>query len=200
MMPWKAAILFILTATYTPGPNNLMAMDGARRFGLRRCLPFFAGMSSGLALVLALSGLFNLFLKEHLPRFQPILGGLGALYLLYLALKPFLPSHAAGGGRKARAYTPLEGLLLQLVNPKVLFYGLTLMSSFVVPWSDAPSLLLVVSALAGILAFSSQFLWGLFGSLFQRYFSRYETQVNILMALLSIYCAWTISGLSLLFL
>lgn len=56
---------------------------------------------------------------------------------------------AAGGGRKARTYTPLEGLLLQIVNPKVLFYGLTLMSSFVVPWSDAPSLLLVVSALAG---------------------------------------------------
>ena len=68
-MPWKAAILFILTATYTPSPNNLMAMDGARRFGLHRCLPFFAGMSSGLALVLALSGLFNLFLKERLPRF-----------------------------------------------------------------------------------------------------------------------------------
>ena len=199
MMPWKAAILFILTATYTPGPNNLMAMDGARRFGLRRCLPFFAGMSSGLALVTVLSGLFNLFLKEHLPRFQLILGGLGALYLLYLALKPFLPAHTEGGGRKASACTPLQGLLLQIVNPKVLFYGLTLMSSFVVPWSDAPSLLLV-SALAGILAFSSQFLWGLFGSLFQRYFSRYETQVNILMALLSIYCAWTISGLSLLFL
>ena len=60
VMPWKAAILFVLAATYTPGPNNLMAMDGARRFGLRRCLPFLAGMSSGLIFVIALSGLFNL--------------------------------------------------------------------------------------------------------------------------------------------
>ena len=108
-----------------------------------------------------------------------------------------MPARAAGGGRKASACTPLEGLLLQIVNPKVLFYGLTLMSSFVVPWSDAPSLLLVVSALAGVLAFSSQFLWGVFGTLFQRYFSRYETEVNLLTALLLVYCAWTISGLSL---
>ena len=197
-MPWKAAILFVLAATYTPGPNNLMAMDGARRFGLRRCLPFLAGMSSGLIFVIALSGLFNLFLKAHLPRFQPVLGVIGALYLLYLAFRPFFPSHGPGGAQEAKAYTPLQGFLFQLINPKVILYGLTLMSSFVVPWNDAPSLLLAVSALAGVLAFSSQLLWGLFGSLFQRYFSRYETEVNILTALLLAYCAWTISGLSLL--
>lgn len=195
VMPWKAAILFVLAATYTPGPNNLMAMDGARRFGLRRCLPFLAGMSSGLIFVIALSGLFNLFLKAHLPRFQPVLGVIGALYLLYLAFRPFLPSRGPGGAQEAKACTPLQGFLFQLINPKVILYGLTLMSSFVVPWNDTPFVLLLVSIAAGVLAFSSQVLWGLFGSLFQRCFSRFAREVDVLMALLLIYCAWTISGL-----
>ena len=121
---------------------------------------------------------------------------MGALYLLYLALKPFLHPRGSGGAREAKAYTPLQGLLLQLVNPKVLLYSLTLMSSFIVPWDDSPPLIAAVAAAAGLLGFGSLLLWGLFGALFQRYFSRYEREVDVLMAVLLIYCAWTISGLS----
>lgn len=195
MIPWKAALLFALVASYTPGPNNLMAMDGARRFGLRRSLPFFVGMASGLSVVMLLAGAFNLILKSVAPKIQPVLGLLGALYLLYLAFKPFLPSHASGGGREAKAYTPLQGLLLQLINPKVLLYSLTLMSSFIVPWSDSLPVIGLVAAAAGVVGLGSLLLWGLFGALFQRYLSRYERGVDVLMALLLIYCAWTISGL-----
>lgn len=199
MIPWKAAILFALVASYTPGPNNIMAMNGARRFGLRRSLPFFVGMASGLVMVMTMSGAFNLILKTLVPKVQPVLGMLGALYLLYLAFRPFLRRSAGGAREPERSYSLLQGVLLQLVNPKVLLYSLTLMSSFIVPWSDSLPLILMVSAAAGVVGFGSLLLWGLFGTLFQRYLSRYEVEVDAVMAVLLLYCAWTISGLGPLF-
>ena len=193
-MPIKALILFLIVGTYTPGPNNIMAMNSARYVGLRRSLPFYFGMASGLGVITFLAALFSVTLEAILPKAQHILGGLGALYMLFLAVKPFLPHQGAAAETSVGPQSYWTGLLLQFLNPKVLFFSLTLMSSFIVPHLHSVPALFLVSLLTGALGVTSLLLWGLFGTLFQRYFARYETAVNLVMAALLVYCAWSISG------
>ncbi|NLL36580.1 MAG: LysE family transporter [Fretibacterium sp.] len=195
-MPLKALLLFALSGLYTPGPNNIMAMNSARQAGLLRSLPFYYGMSSGFAFITFLTALFNVALEKILPQAQPVLGGLGALYMLYLAVKPFLPHSPsptpADDLKELHSYR--EGFLLQFLNPKVMLFSLTLMSGFIIPHVRSTPLLLLISLIVGAFGLSSQLLWGLFGSIFQRCFARHETAVNLVMALLLVYCAWSISG------
>ena len=195
-MPIKAMIVFILLGSYTPGPNNIMSMESVRRSGFKQSLPFMLGMASGFTIIMFIAAIFNVILEKTLPSVQPILGAFGALYMLYLAAKPFLPS-GKSNKKSVEAPSYIVGLALQFLNPKVFFVSISLMSGFVVPWVHSLPLLAVISLAVGCMGFTSLLLWGFFGSLFQRYFSRYETAVNVIMAILLIYCAWTISGLDL---
>ena len=196
-LPLTTFLAFVITGTYTPGPNNIMAMNSARLKGVRRSMPFLVGMAAGSSLVTLLAAVFNLYLTRVMPAVKPYLGVAGALYMLWLAVKPFLP-HKAGEAASHGDRLPLiTGVALQFVNPKVIFYALTVTASFIIPYSDSPLFITVVTALLGVISFTSVLLWAAFGMAFQRYFSKHETALNIFMALLLIYCAYSVSGLQL---
>ena len=186
-----ALIIFVLLGTYTPGPGNIMAMNSARHAGLQKSLPFYCGLASAFGTIALLTALFNLAVKSVLPKVQPYLSALGALYMLYLAVKPFLPQKKKAA-RSLEAAPFLVGFAVQFLNPKLVLYCIALMSSFIIPWNSSLPALIGVSVAQGLVTFSGYILWGLFGAAFQKYFSRHETAVNIVMALLLIYCAWSI--------
>lgn len=194
-LPLATFLAFVVTGTYTPGPNNIMAMNSARLKGVRRSMPFLVGMAAGLSLVVLVAAAFNLYLTRVMPAIKPYLGATGALYMLWLAVKPFLP-HKAGEVASHGDRLPLiTGIALQLINPKVIFYALTVTASFIIPYSDSPPFIALVAAFLGVMGFTSLLLWAAFGMAFQRYFSNHETALNIFMALLLVYCAYSVSGL-----
>ena len=196
-LPLATFLAFVVTGTYTPGPNNIMAMNSARLKGVRRSMPFLAGMAAGLSLVMLLAAVFNLYLMRIMPAVKPYLGAAGALYMLWLAAKPFLPHKAGEIASHGDRLPFITGVLLQLINPKVIFYGLTITASFLIPYSDSLPFIALVAALLGAVGFTSVLLWAAFGMAFQRYFSKHETALNIFMALLLVYCAYSVSGLQL---
>ena len=63
-----AFLLYVFVTTFTPGPNNLMAMSNAIQYGYRRVLGFLAGMTVGFALIMLASGLLNVALVQILPQ------------------------------------------------------------------------------------------------------------------------------------
>ncbi|NLL36322.1 MAG: LysE family transporter [Fretibacterium sp.] len=187
----EALVIFVLLGTYTPGPGNIMAMNSARHAGLRRSLPFYCGLASAFGTIALLAALFNLALKTILPKIQPWLAALGGLYMIYLALKPFLPQ----GKKEARSLEAAPffvGFAVQFLNPKLVLYCIALMSSFIIPWNSTWPVLILVSVLQGLVTFLGFILWGLFGAVFQRVFSQHEKALNVIMALLLFYCAWSI--------
>ena len=189
-------LVFAVMGSYTPGPNNIMAMNSARLHGFRRSRPFMMGMSSGFALIVFMAANFNIYVAKFLPFISPYLGAVGACYMIWLALKPFLSRKTKELKNEERASSYLTGLALQLINPKVIFYSLTITASFIVPHYSSLTALLLFSAGIGIMGFSSLCCWALFGVVFQRYFSAHETALNIVMALLLFYCAWSVLGVS----
>jgi threonine/homoserine/homoserine lactone efflux protein len=196
-MPVKAFVIFVVVGLVTPGPNIVMCLNLGRRIGFRRAFPFIAGMIAGFFVIMFLTAVFNIYVEKILPQAKPFLAALGVIYILWLAVKQFKPKAFGASVIPGESKPFATGALLQLVNPKVFFLGLTIMSRFVLPYFD--SIPAVISFSAGLSLFNlcSLSAWAYFGTVFQRLFKKHEFALDVIMAALLVYCAYKVSGLEL---
>jgi cysteine/O-acetylserine efflux protein len=179
---------FSLLAIFTPGPNNIMALCNAGKYGFKKSLPFNLGVAAGFVLLLAVCLAFSFALYSVLPSVKPVMTVIGAAYMLYLAWKT-LRSGRHGEGKKREYTTFLSGMLLQFVNPKGVLFCITVTSNYLVPYFKTLPPLVGFSLLLSLLTLISTCSWSAFGALFQRVIAKNQTAFNIVMALLLVYCA-----------
>lgn len=182
-------LTYTLLAAYTPGPNNIMALGNASRDGFRRTLPFLAGVLVGFTVVMGLCALLTSLLFRLIPAVEPYLLAAGAGYLVYLAWTIWRDRPRADSGQGLRANAFLAGAALQLVNVKIMLYGVTALASFVLPFHRAPGPLAGFSLLLAGIGLSGTVTWAVFGSLIEPFFHRRRRLVNGTMAVLLLYCA-----------
>ena len=187
MFPWAAFLSYIFIMAITPGPNNIMSMNNAAQKGMRKALPFNFGVLTGIFIVVLLCAVFSSLLFALIPRIQFPMKILGAAYMLYLALKPLLPSKKKKIRNSSGSY--IAGTVLQLINPKLMIYGITAMTSFILPWYTSVPILICFAFLLAFAGFISTLCWSAFGSLFSKIFSEHGLILNIIMAALLVYCA-----------
>lgn len=185
-------VSYILITTFTPGPNNVSCAAAGLKLGLRRSLPYMAGISTGFFLVLVASGLFSVFLRTRYAAIAPWLKWFGFAYMLWLAASPFLKSH--GGSAKEISYTYPYGLALQMVNPKSILYGITLYASFFDAIAGNVAGVLVSALVLTVVGFSSILSWNLAGTALTRLMKggRGARAFDALMAVLLVYTAFSI--------
>lgn len=192
-MNWAAFCSYIILTAITPGPNNIMSMSNAAKYGFKRSFPFNVGVWLGFLIVVALCAVFSTLLYELIPSIKPYMLVLGAIYILWLAWSIWRDKPHGEKKKSALSSTTtvFAGTVLQFVNVKGILYGVTTMSSFVLPYyRDVPT----IAAFALLLAttgFLCTLLWALCGSVFERFFKNYAKIVNAVMALLLVWCAWT---------
>ena len=191
-MNWAAFCSYVVLTAITPGPNNIMSMSNAAKYGFRKSFPFNVGVWLGFLIVVALCAVFSTLLYELIPSIKPYMLVLGAVYILWLAWSIWRDRpHEDKKRGLSSTTTVFAGTVLQFVNVKGILYGMTTMSSFVLPYyRDIPTIALfaVILATAGFLC---TLLWALCGSVFERFFKNYSKVVNAVMALLLVWCAWT---------
>jgi cysteine/O-acetylserine efflux protein len=182
-----AFLSFVTVTTFTPGPNNIMAMSNASRFGLKRSMRFTLGVCAGFFLVVGISIAFTIALFNLMPSIKPVMTVIGAGYILWLAYKTVTssPHDEAAAGQS----TFVSGMLLQFLNPKAILYGITAASTFIVPYYHSVPVLMAFSAALALVSLASTSCWALFGSVFQRFVSEHFRIVNTVMAALLLYCA-----------
>lgn len=198
-----AFLSYVFVVTFTPGPNNIMAMANAGKYGFKKTLKFNAGVFTGFLVLLLSSSYFNLFLFNIMPRVKVIMGIIGAAYMLYLAFKIMNSKESNeendpsddSEDKKLNLY--FTGLALQIVNPKVILYSITVISNFIIPYYKSNIALILFSILLALIGFISITSWALFGSLFNKFLYKYKKQFNIVMGILLIYSAISISGINL---
>jgi cysteine/O-acetylserine efflux protein len=180
---------YVLVTTFTPGPNNLMSMSNAARFGYKKTLGFLAGIFSGFLIIMLACGLLNVFLENLIPQVGFWLNLLGAAYMIYLAIHiaRSAPVENDLGGDQLNTFT--AGFVLQFLNPKVILYGITVYALFITrvypQW-------LVAATFAPLLAsvgFISITCWALGGHVFHHFLNKYYRILNLLMAGLLVYPA-----------
>lgn len=132
--------VFLLMAFVTvliPGPGLVMTITNSLRYGFRGAFGGILGIAFGAFVVAAISSTsLGLILATSALAFT-VLKFVGAAYLIYLGVKfwrspPFQfveqPAHNATFGKRF-----LEGLSLQLTNPKAIFFFLSVLPQFIDP-------------------------------------------------------------------
>ncbi|MFF2753120.1 LysE family transporter [Psychrobacillus sp. NPDC058041] len=191
-MPIVSFLLYVFVTSFTPGPNNIMAMLFANKFGLKKTIRFCLGVGAGFFVIMLLSSYFNLVLGNFIPKIEFIMTILGAIYMLYLAIKIITSKNNDQNNKGDKNNSFLTGMLLQFINPKGILYGITATSTFILPYYTSNFSLLIFSLFLAFVGFMSTFCWSMFGSIFQKFLSTYRNQFNIIMALLLLYSAISI--------
>lgn len=171
-MPSIAAFLsFACIMSFTPGPNNIMALSSASAYGLRKGLRFCFGVLLGVLGLMTACALF------------------GAAYILWMAFGVWRSGSGNEDSRLVPVNGVVSGMLLQFVNPKGILYGITAFSSFVLPYYDSFMALAVSIGVLSAVAYAGTCFWALFGAVFRRFLQNHHTAANASMALLLVWCA-----------
>jgi cysteine/O-acetylserine efflux protein len=188
-MNFLAFITYVLVTTFTPGPNNMMAMSNGLHDGFRKSIRFLIGVFVGFVFVMILCSYLNFALVSFLPQARFWLNLLGTGYMIYLGIHIAMTKQDEQVEIERPLNTFQAGVFMQFLNLKVILYGITVFSNFIIPFhQDLMTLTLFSIGLAsvGLIATAC---WAAFGVIFRTVFSKYSTLINISLGLLLIYSA-----------
>jgi threonine/homoserine/homoserine lactone efflux protein len=145
-MIYLPLILFVLSTSITPGPNNTLILASGVNYGVTRSLPHLFGIATGFPLMVIAVGLGVGGLFQQFPILQIVLKIVGTLYLLYLAYKVATAPTKDIEITKAKPFTFLQALLFQWVNPKAWMMAISGVTTFTAVTHYFIDVILVASA------------------------------------------------------
>jgi cysteine/O-acetylserine efflux protein len=170
-------------------------MNTARCFGFKKTLPLMVGMFCGLLVIMTLNAVANIFIAELMPKVLPYLSIAGSLYLLWLAWKIAFPEiHENGTNAAIKVPKFTDGFILQFLNPKTCLFGFTALSTFIAPWTKSRAVFFAFGVVLAAGCAGGFVSWALFGGLQHKYFAEQSRKFDIIMGLLLIWCAISVSG------
>ncbi len=167
-----AALVFGVTMTFSPGPNNIMSASLGLMHGYPKALRFILGVVCGFAVIMLLGAVVANALLAWVPTVQPFLKYFGAAYILWLAWVTW--SHRSSFGAQSdagltRSQDFFGGFALQFVNPKAMTYALVMYSTFLSDLVRSIPLVLISATVLAGLAFVSTSTWALAGAGIRRW-------------------------------
>ncbi|HPI98160.1 MAG TPA: LysE family translocator [Synergistales bacterium] len=195
------AMIFIFVASITPGPNNIACASMGLVFGYSRTLRFIAGILTGFFIVMFLCGSMSGVVLTMLPSLTSWVRWIGCGYILWLAYLTFKASYSFEGDGEEKQTTELgflKGVVLQFLNPKLIFYGMTLYSAFLPQVASHHLYLLISNSLLTFASFFTLSIWALFGTGMKKYITspRLKKYINISLSLLLVYTAISLLTMS----
>ena len=183
---YLALFLFALTATITPGPNNIMIMTSGLNFGIRNSLPHFMGICLGFPTMVALVGFGFSVIFERYPAFHEIIKVLGVLYLLYLSWRIATSPVRSLEGKKSKPLSFIQAVVFQWVNPKAWVMATGAISAYTSLGSDIFWQVIYISLIFLFVAFPCVGCWLFFGVGLRRYLRDplHQKLFNVTMAIL----------------
>lgn len=171
-----SVIIFILIATITPGPNNILLLSSGLNFGYKKTLPLLVGIIVGVNfMMIALGFGFDIIFKKY-PFFTSILKIFGSFYILYLAYK--IANDSSSYKLKNLNQKPInfiQAILLQLINPKIWISIITTISLY----ANNQKQLFVIEMIFFIFSTISGIIWVL-GGIFLKQILKNQKQLQIL--------------------
>ena len=185
---YTAFFTYVIITSITPGPNNILSLSVATQHGLKRSTKVISGMFCGYIVLMLLCGIFTYHMVNLLPVITPWLTWVGAAYIVWLAWG-IATSDIKAASEDSEGITFLTGFGLQFVNVKIILYGVTSISTFVLPYTQDIVWILATSLLLAFIALASNLIWAVAGKLLQSQFQKYGKAINITLALTLLYCA-----------
>jgi cysteine/O-acetylserine efflux protein len=182
-------LIYVIVTTFTPGPNNIMAMTNAMRDGFHKTIRFLFGIFAGFIVILLLSGLLNLVLANILPGVHIWLNILGAVYMVFLAIHIMRSRPIADDPSENKLNSFKAGFVMQFLNIKVIVYGITVFSLFIIERYHDLALISLFAIALSFIGFVATATWAVAGNLFRPLLKKHYRIFNIVMGALLIYTA-----------
>lgn len=166
-----ALVLFATVGSFTPGPNNAIALAVGANLGWRRVLPHALGVMAGFSAMLGLAAAGAVGIVLALPGGTQLLRAGGIAYLLWLAWRVArsAPVTDPGGGP---APTAAQSALLQFVNVKAWMLVAAVASTWFLQAEHALPRVVVACVVFAALCAASILLWAGLGQSLQRWLGR----------------------------
>jgi len=183
-----AFLPFLVSMSFTPGPNNIMVASSGVNFGFRATIPHMIGIAIGVATMMLLVGfgLGQLFLA--MPLLHQLLKIVGTLYLIYLAWRIATATSVGAAARTARPLTLLQGAAFQCVNIKGWIITVSAITTYTIIDASLPLQICQIAFLSALMALASVVCWTIFGQWLRQFLhtARRLRWFNYLMAFLLI--------------
>lgn len=185
---YTAFFTYVIITSITPGPNNILSLSVATQHGLKRSTKVISGMFCGYIVLMLLCGVFTYHMVSLLPVITPWLTWVGAAYIIWLAWG-IATSDIKTTSKDSEGITFLTGFGLQFVNVKIILYGVTSISTFVLPYTQNIYWILATSLVLAFIALASNLIWAIAGKLLQSQFQKYGKAINMTLTATLLYCA-----------
>ena len=187
---WGSMLGYMTISSYSPGPGNILAMNTTTKFGWKKSRCLIGGICCGYLCVQLLCTIALYELNHILEPALSVIRYAGAIYMLWLSFH-IICSHPQTGECEKHP-TFLSGFLLQLVNVKIYFYIMTLLTAYLIPNINGLTNLLIAGT--GVVSFGSVacLAWAVLGLQLQETYAKYYKTINLIFGLFLFYCAWNI--------
>jgi len=118
---WSPLLMLVLASVVvmgSPGPATMSATAVGAAFGLRRSLPYLAGLVAGTTAVLLAVAAGVVSMLVAVPGAAPVLFAVSAVYIAYLAYRIATAPPLSGGGGDVAPPSFAGGFVLAIANPK----------------------------------------------------------------------------------
>lgn len=153
MDPWilLAFLPAALALNLTPGADMMFCLGQGLRAGPKQAVAASAGISLGTMVHVTLAALGLGALVAAAPWIFDLIRWVGVAYLLWLAAGALRSGPVRASGRAMSARRAFrEGLVVNLTNPKVIFFVLAFLPQFTDPAKGLVAQFLVLGAIIGV--------------------------------------------------
>ena len=165
---------FMLVASITPGPNNLLVASAGAHAGYRATLPHLLGIGVGHSVQVALcaTGIGAVLVAS--PDLRNALKAVSAAYLIWLAIKLVRATPPAEGlpAKEGGPMSFIGAATFQWINPKAWMMALTASSALLPSLSDRASAVALACATIIVVNFPCVSVWAAFGSGMRRFLTQ----------------------------
>ena len=177
-------LIFIFVASFTPGPNNIIAMSIGFAHGFKKALAHIFGVAFGFSVMLLIVGFL---LKPVILKYPIVLTTLKYIsfaYILYIVYK-IATSHIDTNAKAKKPITFFESMLFQWINPKAIAGALSLITIYI-PTQNFSKWLLIATITAFVNAAVAVAMWAQIGVKISTVLTKpiYQKIFNYSMALL----------------
>jgi cysteine/O-acetylserine efflux protein len=185
---WLSFFSYTIVTALSPGPNNILALNSTGNIGLKQSRKLLFGIYTGFLGVMVVCGVFSAFLVEMLPNILVYMKYLGAAYIIWLAYHVAIskPREVPESGNFQSFW---KGFLLQFVNVKIILWGITAFTSFVLTNYHSSIAILGFILLLSLIGNGATHIWAVAGYEFSNLLKKYWRVSNIVMAAFLLYSA-----------
>lgn len=173
---------YAAVTAYTPGPNNILAINTVSNYGWKQGRTVLLGIGAGFWCVMTVCALLCLRVSHLLESFTDVMKYVGAAYIFWLAIHIARSRPEDGQDRGRQGF--IKAFLLQFANVKIILYCITVYTAYVIPREDTVQMLLLSATFNTMVGLSGSIVWAAAGGLLQEQIKRHYRIFNIIMALI----------------